>query len=71
MSRPARPRPPGWRCRAGIDVELPTIETFGETLVAAVRSGAVDEALIDRALARVLAQKAELGLLDAAWRPCP
>jgi len=57
--------------RAGIDVELPTIETFGGTLVAAVRSGAVDEALIDRALGRVLAQKAELGLLDAAWRPEP
>ena len=57
--------------RAGIDVELPTIETFGETLVAGVRSGAVDEALIDRALTRVLAQKAELGLLDPDWRPEP
>jgi beta-xylosidase len=57
--------------RAGIDVELPTIETFGETLVAEVRSGAVDEALVDRAVARVLAQKAELGLLDATWRPEP
>ena len=39
----------GMALRAGIDVELPTIETFGETLVAAVRSGAVDEALVDRA----------------------
>ena len=57
--------------RAGIDVELPTIETFGDTLVAGVRSGAVDEALIDRALARVLTQKAELGLLDATWEPEP
>ena len=61
----------GLALRAGIDVELPTIETFGETLVAAVRSGAVDEALVDRAVARVLAQKAELGLLDATWRPAP
>jgi beta-xylosidase len=61
----------GMALRAGIDVELPTIETFGETLVAAVRSGAVDEALVDRAVARVLAQKAELGLLDATWRPEP
>jgi beta-glucosidase len=61
----------GMALRAGIDVELPTIETFGETLVAAVRSGAVDEALVDRALNRVLAQKAELGLLDAEWRPEP
>jgi beta-glucosidase len=57
--------------RAGIDVELPTIETFGETLVAAVRSGQCDEALVDRALLRVLAQKAELGLLDADWKPAP
>jgi beta-glucosidase len=57
--------------RAGIDVELPTIETFGETLVAAVRSGTVDEAIIDRSLGRVLTQKADLGLLDAAWRPEP
>jgi beta-xylosidase len=61
----------GMALRAGIDVELPTIETFGETLVAEVRSGAVDEALVDRAVARVLAQKAELGLLDATWRPEP
>ena len=59
----------GIALRAGIDVELPTVETFGDTLVEAVRTGAVDEALVDRALARVLAQKAELGLLDEAWRP--
>ena len=57
--------------RAGIDVELPTIETFGETLVAAVRSGQCAEALIDRALLRVLSQKAELGLLDADYQPAP
>jgi beta-glucosidase len=61
----------GLALRAGIDVELPTIETFGETLVAAVRAGAVDEALIDRALTRVLSQKAALGLLDEGWRPEP
>ena len=57
--------------RAGIDVELPTVETFGAEMVDAVRSGAIDEALVDRALARVLAQKAELGLLDEAWQPVP
>jgi beta-xylosidase len=57
--------------RAGIDVELPTVETFGDTLAEAVRAGAVDEALVDRALARVLRQKAELGLLDETWRPEP
>ncbi|GAA3905942.1 glycoside hydrolase family 3 N-terminal domain-containing protein [Microbacterium invictum] len=50
--------------KAGIDVELPGRKTFGPDLVAAVREGVVPEALIDRALRRVLAQKIELGLLD-------
>lgn len=54
----------GLALRAGIDVELPTVDTFGDPLIEAVKSGAVDEALIDRALRRVLTQKAELGLLD-------
>lgn len=61
----------GIALRAGVDVELPTVETFGATMVDAVRSGAIDEALVDRALARVLTQKAELGLLDEDWRPRP
>jgi beta-xylosidase len=61
----------GIALRAGIDVELPTVETFGEALVGAVRSGAIDGALVDRALARVLAQKAELGLLDEDRPPRP
>ncbi|MFI7431317.1 glycoside hydrolase family 3 N-terminal domain-containing protein [Micromonospora sp. NPDC049836] len=56
---------------AGIDVELPTVDTFGPELVAAVRAGAVDEALVDRALRRVLIQKIELGLLDDGWQPLP
>ncbi|QKJ21054.1 glycoside hydrolase family 3 C-terminal domain-containing protein [Microbacterium hominis] len=57
--------------RAGVDVELPTVKTFGADLVAAVERGDVDEALIDRALRRVLAQKAALGLLDPDWSPVP
>ncbi|MEE6259762.1 beta-xylosidase/alpha-l-arabinosidase [Plantactinospora sonchi] len=57
--------------RAGIDVELPSADAYGPPLAEAVRSGAVDEALVDRALRRVLAQKAELGLLDADWQPLP
>jgi len=56
---------------AGIDVELPSPKAFGPALVAAVRDGRVPEALLDRALARVLAQKAELGLLDPDWDPVP
>ncbi|WP_043618862.1 glycoside hydrolase family 3 N-terminal domain-containing protein [Nonomuraea candida] len=61
----------GIALKAGIDVELPTVDTFGAPLVEAVKSGAVDEALIDRALRRVLTQKAEQGLLDADWQPLP
>jgi beta-glucosidase len=61
----------GLALRAGIDVELPTVDAFGAPLVEAVKSGAVDEALIDRALRRVLIQKVELGLLDEDWRQLP
>jgi beta-xylosidase len=57
--------------RAGIDVELPTVDCFGEPLRAAVEAGLVDEALVDRAAERVLRQKCELGLLDAGWSPDP
>jgi beta-xylosidase len=54
---------------AGIDVELPTMDCYGEPLLAAVEGGAVDAAAVDRALERVLRQKCELGLLDADWAP--
>ncbi|MET7863592.1 glycoside hydrolase family 3 N-terminal domain-containing protein [Micromonospora taraxaci] len=57
--------------RAGIDVELPTVDTFGTPLLEAVRRGDVDEALIDCALRRVLIQKIELGLLDEGWKELP
>ncbi|CNG51322.1 glycoside hydrolase%2C family 3-like protein [Mycobacterium tuberculosis] len=50
--------------RAGVDVELPTVRCYGEPLLELVRSGAVPEELLDRAAGRVLALKAELGLLD-------
>jgi beta-xylosidase len=56
---------------AGIDVELPTVNCFGPPLIQAVRSGRVDIALINRALERVLRQKAELGLLDPDWSADP
>src|SRR5690606_28675030 len=61
----------GLALRAGIDVELPTVDTFAEPLIEAVKSGAVSESLVDRALHRVLTQKAELGLLDPDWQPIP
>ncbi|MFE5672243.1 glycoside hydrolase family 3 N-terminal domain-containing protein [Agromyces sp. NPDC056523] len=61
----------GAALEAGIDVELPTVKAFGEPLRAAVSSGAIDVALVDTALRRVLRQKGELGLLDADWSPIP
>ncbi|MFC8099818.1 glycoside hydrolase family 3 N-terminal domain-containing protein [Streptomyces sp. NPDC057363] len=61
----------GAALRAGVDVELPTVKTFGATLVEAVADGRVPETVIDRALRRVLTQKAALGLLDPDWDPLP
>lgn len=56
---------------AGVDVELPTVKTFGAPLAEAVAAGRVPERVIDRALRRVLTQKAMLGLLDPDWDPVP
>lgn len=56
---------------AGLDVELPLTDCFGDALVEQVRAGAVTEDLVDRAVLRVLRQKAELGLLDPDWTPIP
>jgi beta-glucosidase-like glycosyl hydrolase len=56
---------------AGIDVELPTGDAFLQPLIERVRSGHTDEALVDRAVLRVLAQKEELGLLDATFTMPP
>ena len=49
---------------AGIDVELPSPDAY-TTLAAQVRDGSLDQSILDRAVGRVLAQKEELGLLDA------
>ncbi|MFE4082217.1 glycoside hydrolase family 3 N-terminal domain-containing protein [Paenarthrobacter sp. YIM B13468] len=57
--------------RAGVDVELPTVNCFGEPLAARVREGAVDESVVDLALRRVLTQKAELGLLSPDFSAAP
>jgi beta-xylosidase len=56
---------------AGMDIELPSTLCYGEPLQAEVEAGRVDGALVDRALRRVLAQKLDLGLLDADWSPEP
>ncbi|MET7423554.1 glycoside hydrolase family 3 N-terminal domain-containing protein [Dactylosporangium sp. NPDC005555] len=57
--------------RAGIDVELPGANCYGAPLLGAVEAGEIDEALIDRAVTRILLQKCALGLLDPDWDPDP
>ncbi|MFG2799912.1 beta-xylosidase/alpha-l-arabinosidase [Streptomyces pseudovenezuelae] len=61
----------GTALHAGIDVELPNVKTYGAPLVEAVTDGRIPEPLVDRALRRVLTQKAMLGLLDKDWNPVP
>ena len=56
---------------AGVDVELPSLDCYGQPLLTAVRDGVVPESLVDRAAGRVLRQKIELGLLDPGWTPEP
>jgi beta-glucosidase len=49
---------------AGIDIELPTGDAYLEPLADRIRAGLFDEAYVDRAVLRALAQKEELGLLE-------
>ncbi|MCR2800304.1 glycoside hydrolase family 3 N-terminal domain-containing protein [Microbacterium sp. zg-Y818] len=56
---------------AGIDVELPTGDAYLEPLAERVRAGLFPEALVDRSVLRVLAQKEELGLLDETFEAPP
>ncbi|KUM40204.1 glycoside hydrolase family 3 N-terminal domain-containing protein [Arthrobacter sp. EpRS71] len=56
---------------AGVDVELPTVNCFGEPLLRRIREGALDESIVDVALRRVLTQKAEVGLLSPDFSPAP
>jgi beta-glucosidase-like glycosyl hydrolase len=56
---------------AGLDVELPGTRCFGEPLLSLAAKGEVPQEIIDRAVARVLRQKLELGLLDPGWTPIP
>lgn len=49
---------------AGIDVELPYTDCYGDHLVNAVEDGELSEKTVDTAVRRVLRAKAEKGLLD-------
>ncbi len=52
---------------AGLDIELPALDCFGEPLKQAVLDGRVDVAFVDRACARVLQGKFELGLFERPY----
>jgi len=49
---------------AGVDVELPATDCYGEHLVEAVEAGELAEETVERAARRVLRAKASKGLLD-------
>jgi len=49
---------------AGMDVELPQRDAYGEPLAEALRQGRIDPALVERSALRVLRQKFELGLFE-------
>lgn len=57
--------------RAGIDVELPTGDAFVGPLIQHLEQHPEDIATVDVAVLRVLAQKEELGLLDADFSSPP
>jgi beta-xylosidase len=56
---------------AGVDVELPSVRCYGEPLRTAAIAGDIPMGAIDRAAARALRQKFELGLLDPGWSVIP
>ena len=61
----------GQALAAGVDVELPTGDAYAAPLRELIQAGKLDEALVDRAVLRVLRQKLELGLLDATFDDNP
>lgn len=54
---------------AGLDIELPTVDSYGPTLADAVRKGLVDESVVDRSVRRILRDKYALGLFDNPYVP--
>ncbi|MGI6148399.1 MAG: glycoside hydrolase family 3 N-terminal domain-containing protein [Limnochordia bacterium] len=49
---------------AGLDLELPTTECYGEFVAAAVREGLLSEKTVDQAVRRILRLKFKLGLFE-------
>ncbi len=52
---------------AGIDVELPFTECYGAPLRQAIENGLVSEKTLDRAVARILRKKFELGIFEQPY----
>jgi beta-glucosidase len=52
---------------AGIDIELPAAECYGEPLRLALDQGMVDPGLVDAAVGRVLRMKFQLGLFERPY----
>ena len=50
--------------RAGMDVELPQVESFNEDLKARFAKGEADMAILDQAVRRILIHKFRLGLFE-------
>lgn len=55
--------------QAGVDVELPTVECYGDSLRCALEAGEVSLEVIDRAVLRHLTLKQDLGLFDHPYVP--
>lgn len=49
---------------AGVDIELPTAQCYWEPLLEALKDGLISEAVVDRAVSRVLKVKFLLGLFE-------
>jgi len=49
---------------AGLDIELPFTDSYGDPLREAVQAGTIPEELVNVSLRRALAQKFALGLFD-------
>jgi beta-glucosidase len=52
---------------AGLDLELPALDCFGEPLIAAIGKGKVAMSVVDTAVRRVLTAKMRLGLFESPY----
>src|SRR5690606_14759558 len=57
----------GLALEAGIDIELPGTDCFGDPLRAAVEAGDIREGLVDQAVKRALTQKFALGIFEQPY----